>query len=184
MGCYSVVKLETMAIVVAKTSHVSPVMTVQEKGSRNKRKFRADPSPPIGSQKMVSTSQAECFSYEFSAEKFECHGQDNAFELDANDGFHDADWSDLTESELEELVLVNLDTMFKSAVKIIVSCGYTEEVAIKGILRSGLCCGCQDIVSSMVENTLIFLKNGQDVDLWKEHQFENLEQMDKYSLST
>ncbi|KAJ0719488.1 putative transcription factor C2H2 family [Helianthus annuus] len=203
-----------MATVVAKTSHVSPVMTVQEKGSRNKRKFRADPSPPIGSQKMVSTSQAECFSYEFSAEKFECHGQDNAcdmcsfglentdsvkldlglscadfganrnrVELDANDGFHDADWSDLTESELEELVLVNLDTMFKSAVKKIVSCGYTEEVAIKGILRSGLCCGCQDIVSSMVENTLIFLKNGQDVDPWKEHQFENLEQMEKYLLA-
>ncbi|KAJ0901952.1 putative transcription factor C2H2 family [Helianthus annuus] len=203
-----------MATVVAKTSHVSPVMTVQEKGSRNKRKFRADPSPPIGSQKMVSTSQAECFSYEFSAEKFECHGQDNAcdmcsfglentdsvkldlglscadfganrnrVELDANDGFHDADWSDLTESELEELVLVNLDTMFKSAVKKIVACGYTEEVAIKGILRSGLCCGCQDIVSSMVENTLIFLKNGQDVDPWKEHQFENLEQMEKYLLA-
>ncbi|KAJ0547260.1 hypothetical protein HanIR_Chr08g0370211 [Helianthus annuus] len=96
----------------------------------------------------------------------------NRVELDANDGFHDADWSDLTESELEELVLVNLDTMFKSAVKKIVACGYTEEVAIKGILRSGLCCGCQDIVSSMVENTLIFLKNGQDVDPWKEHQLK------------
>ncbi|KAI7737866.1 hypothetical protein M8C21_000961 [Ambrosia artemisiifolia] len=211
-----------MATIVAKTtSHVSPVMTVQEKGSRNKRKFRADPSPSTGSQKMVSTSQAECFSYEFSAEKFECHGQDNGcdmcsfgyesmdsvkldlglscavgmvgsgdyvvdrsrVELDVNDGFHDADWSDLTESELEELVLLNLDTMFKSAVKKIVSCGYAEEVAIKGILRSGLCCGCQDIVSSIVENTLIFLKNGREVDPWKGHQFESLDQMEKYLLA-
>ncbi|KAK9072052.1 hypothetical protein SSX86_008484 [Deinandra increscens subsp. villosa] len=210
-----------MATIVAKSSVVSPVMTV-EKGSRNKRKFRADPPPP---QKMISTSQTECLTYEFSAEKFDCHGHSNGcemcnfshentdsikldlglscavgmvgsgsasadfganrnrVELEENDEFHDADWSDLTESQLEELVLVNLDTMFKSAIKKIVSCGYTEEVAVKGILRSGLCCGCQDIVSSIVENTLAFLKNGQEVDPWKEHQFENIQQMEKYLLA-
>ncbi|XP_076882172.1 putative E3 ubiquitin-protein ligase RF298 [Bidens hawaiensis] len=205
-----------MATVVAKSSHVSPVMTVQEKVCRNKRKFRADPSPPIGSQNIVSSLQPEYFTYEFSAEKFECHGHDNGCDMcsfshentdsikldlglscaaemvgsnrvepDASNGFHDADWSDLTESQLEELVLMNLDTMFKTVVKKIVSCGYTEEAATKGILKSGLCCGCQDIVSSIVENTLIVLKNEQDIDPWKEHehQFENLQQMEKYLLT-
>ncbi|KAL8256183.1 hypothetical protein R6Q59_031250 [Mikania micrantha] len=218
-----VVKLHSMATIVAKSSHVTPVMTVQEKGTRNKRKFRADPSPPIDSQMMISTSQPECLTYEFSAEKFECQGHlnvcdmcsfshenadsikldlglscvvgmvgsgsadfganRNRVELDANDEFHDADWSDLTESQLEELVLVNLDTMFKSAIKKIVSHGYTEELAVKGILKSGLCCGYEDILSSIVENTLMFLKNGQEVDPWKDHQFENLQQMQKYLLA-
>ncbi|XP_076923188.1 putative E3 ubiquitin-protein ligase RF298 [Bidens hawaiensis] len=205
-----------MATVVAKSSHASPAMTVQEKVSRNKRKFRADPSPPFGLQKIVSSLRPECFTYEFSVEKFECHGHDNGcgmcslshentdsiklylglscaagmigsnrVEPDASEGFHDADWSDLTESQLEELVLMNLDTMFKTAVKKIVSCGYTEEAATKGILKSGLCCGCQDIVSSIVENTLIVLKNVQDIDPWKEHehQFENLQQKEKYLLA-
>ncbi|KAI3823765.1 hypothetical protein L1987_05206 [Smallanthus sonchifolius] len=195
---------------------MSPVMTVQEKGSRNKRKFRAD--PPIDSQNVVLNSQSECVTYEFSAGKFECHGQSNGCDMcsfshantdsikldlglscaefganrnrveleanDENDEFRDADWSDLTESQLEELVLVNLDTMFKSAIRKIVACGYTEEVAVKGILSAGLCCGCKDIVSSVVENTLGFLKNGQEVvDPWNEHQFESLQQMEKYLLA-
>ncbi|XP_024986937.1 putative E3 ubiquitin-protein ligase RF298 [Cynara cardunculus var. scolymus] len=215
-----------MASIVAKSctsssSHVSPVMTVQEKGSRNKRKFRADPPPPNGFQKIVSPSQNECLSYEFSAENFESPGHSNGcdmcsfshentdsvkldlglscavggvgstevganhnrVELEASDEFHEADWSDLTESQLEELVLANLDTMFKSAIKKIVSFGYTEEVATKAILRAGLCCGCKDNVSNIAENTLILLKNGQEMDPSGEHHFENLHQMKKYILA-
>ncbi|XLR57261.1 hypothetical protein HN51_011575 [Arachis hypogaea] len=45
------------------------------------------------------------------------------------DELSDADWSNLTEVQLEELLLSNLDTIFKSAIKNIVASGYTEEVA-------------------------------------------------------
>ncbi|XLS74367.1 hypothetical protein HN51_031232 [Arachis hypogaea] len=45
------------------------------------------------------------------------------------DELSDADWSNLTEVLLEELLLSNLDTIFKSAIKNIVASGYTEEVA-------------------------------------------------------
>ncbi|RYR59671.1 hypothetical protein Ahy_A05g025583 [Arachis hypogaea] len=45
------------------------------------------------------------------------------------DELSDADWSNLTEVQLEELLLSNLDTIFKSAIKKIVASGYTEEVA-------------------------------------------------------
>ncbi|KAL0348726.1 UNVERIFIED_CONTAM: hypothetical protein Sangu_1100400 [Sesamum angustifolium] len=163
-----------MASMVAKacssTSSQMPAMTVQEKGSRNKRKFRADP-PLADPSKAIPLPSNECTSFEFSAEKFESHGHTNgcdvccinqdgsdALKLDLGlscsvgtseigvsrpreeieasaDEFHDADWSDLTESELEELVLNNLSTIFKSAIKKIIASGYSEEVATKAIFE-------------------------------------------------
>ncbi|CAK9161922.1 unnamed protein product [Ilex paraguariensis] len=213
-----------MASMVAKacgnSSQMSPAITVQEKGSRNKRKFRADP-PLADPNKFILSPQNACASYEFSAEKFEIiptHGhldgcdmcsvdQDHfdALKLDlglscavgssevqpsrlredieATDEFHDADWSDLTESQLEELVLSNLDTIFKSAIKKIVASGYSEEVATKAVLRSGLCYGCKDTVSNIVDNTLGFLKSDQDFDPSREQYFEDLQQMEKYILA-
>ncbi|KAL6970345.1 hypothetical protein U1Q18_030043 [Sarracenia purpurea var. burkii] len=216
-----------MASIVAKssssTSQVSPAMPVQEKGSRNKRKFRAD--PPLGDpNKIIPLPQNECSSYEFSAEKFEInsgHGhhpsgcdmcsvsQDHSdsLKLDlglsaavrsfdvgpsrsrdeieaAADEFRDADWNDPTESQLEELVLSNLDAIFRSAIKKLVACGYSEEAATKGVLRSGFCYGCKDTVSNIVENTLTFLKNGHEIDPpSREHYFEDLQQMEKYILA-
>ncbi|CAL5413253.1 unnamed protein product [Camellia sinensis] len=202
------------------TSQVLSAMPVQEKGSRNKRKYRAD--PPIGDlNKVVSLPQNECSSYEFSAEKYEitpvhghssecdvcCLSQDHLDalkldlglptsvgssevgpsqpreEIEAVHEFHDADWSDFTESQLEELVLSNVDMIFKNAIKKIVGCGYCEEVATKAVLRSGLCYGCKDTVSNIVDNTLAFLRNGQEIDLSREHYFEDLQQMEKYILA-
>ncbi|KAF2287762.1 hypothetical protein GH714_002625 [Hevea brasiliensis] len=96
---------------------------------------------------------------------------------------HEADWSDLTESQLEELVLSNLDAIFKSAIKKIVACGYTEDVATKAVLRSGLCYGCKDTVSNIVDNTLAFLRNGRVIDPSREYCFEDLQQLEKYILA-
>lgn len=214
-----------MASMVAKacnsnTTQLSSAMSVQEKGSRNKRKFRADPPVSDGS-KTVSVPLSDCSSYEFSAEKLDImqsHGHlsgcdkcnvsevhSDALKLDlglscavgpfeagtskgkeenvVNDEVHDADWSDLTEVQLEELVLNNLDTIFKSAIKKLVDCGYTEEFATRAVLRSGLCYGCKDTVSNIVENTLAFLRNGQELDPAREQDFDDLQQMEKYILA-
>ncbi|KAF9678085.1 hypothetical protein SADUNF_Sadunf08G0175200 [Salix dunnii] len=214
-----------MASMVAKASssscpsQVLPLASIQENGSRNKRKFRAD--PPLGDpSKIMSSDQNECPGYEFSAEKFEAtpgHGQSSACDLCGinqchSDGLkldlglssasgsseagpsqprgeveseesHDADWSDLTESQLEELVLSNLDAIFKSAIKKIVACGYTEEEATKAILRSSLCYGCKDTVSKIVDNTLALLRNGHDTEPSIEHCFEDLQQLGRYVLA-
>ncbi|KAK8709781.1 hypothetical protein V6N13_060783 [Hibiscus sabdariffa] len=213
-----------MASVVLKGSSsssnpVSPLISIQEKGSRNKRKFRAD--PPLGDpNKIITAPQNGCPSYEFCAEKFDInpnHSQGSACdlcgvsedhcnglkldlglsstvgssevwpsrpreELEA-DGFQDADWSDLTESQLEELVLSNLDAILKSAIKKIVACGYTEEMATKGVLRSGLCYGSKDTVSNIVDNTLAYLRSGQDSNPSRDHCFEDLQQLEKYILA-
>lgn len=218
---YCFVQLK-MASMVAKATSCSssqvPSVAVQEKASRNKRKFRAD--TPLGDpNKILSSPQNECSAYELSSDRFEIaphHGQSGAcdmcgisqdhsdvLKLDLGlsaggsstvgpthprqevevDEFQDADWSDLTESQLEELVLSNLDTIFKSAIKKIVACGYTEEVATKAILRSGLCYGCKDTVSNIVDNTLAFLRNGLEFDPSREHCFDDLEQLEKYILA-
>ncbi|KAK9992439.1 hypothetical protein SO802_027424 [Lithocarpus litseifolius] len=210
-----------MASMVAKANcQVSSSVSIQEKGSRNKRKFRADPPLSGDPNKIILSPQNECPSYEFSAEKFDIgpgHGQLSACDLccvnqNHSDGlkldlglssaagatevgpsrpreeleadeFQDADWSDLTEAELEELVLSNLDAIFKSAIKKIIARGYTEEVATKAVLRSGLCYGCKDTVSNIVDNALAFLRSGQEIDPSREHYFEDLQQLGKYVLA-
>lgn len=57
-----------------------PVMTVQEKGSRNKRKFRADP-PLADPNKVIPLPSNECTSFEFSAEKYESQGHINGCDM-------------------------------------------------------------------------------------------------------
>ncbi|XP_059311923.1 putative E3 ubiquitin-protein ligase RF298 [Lycium ferocissimum] len=209
-----------MASMVAKacatpSAQYSPALTVLEKGSRNKRKFRAD-TPLVDPNKLIPSSQFGCTSFEFSADKFGMiprHELSNmcslkqdsseslkldldlscsvgssevgpSEEVETSECSNDADWSDLTESELEELVLSNLDTIFRSAIKRIMAFGYSEEIAIKAVLRSGICYGCKDIVSNIVENTLAFLRSGgQDIDSSGEHYFEDLLQMEKYVLA-
>ncbi|GAB2266387.1 hypothetical protein Dimus_001396 [Dionaea muscipula] len=98
------------------------------------------------------------------------------------DGFHDADWSEFTETQLEELVLCNLDAISKSAIKKIVACGYSEEVATNAVLRSGSCCCWKDTVPNIVDTTLAYLRNGQHVDPSWEHYFKDLQQLEKYVL--
>ncbi|CAJ1962309.1 unnamed protein product [Sphenostylis stenocarpa] len=198
-----------MASLVAGGSTAPPSVSVQEKGSRNKRKFRAD--PPLGEpNKSIPSPLHESLSYEFSAEKFEItpgHGQVTTSdmcsvnhdhsdglklglglssqpkeELEVDDEFHDADWSDLTEAELEEILMSSLNIIFKSAIKKMVACGYTEDVATRAILRSGICYGCKDAVSNVVDNGLAFLRNGQE-DPSREHYFEDLMQLEKYILA-
>ncbi|CAN1284091.1 Putative E3 ubiquitin-protein ligase RF298 [Linum perenne] len=96
---------------------------------------------------------------------------------------HDADWSDLTESQLEELVLNNLDAIFRSAIKKIVGSGYAEEAATKAVLRSSICYGSKDTGANIVDNALAFLHNGQETDPSKDHSFEDLQQLEKYVLA-
>ncbi|CAN0898562.1 Putative E3 ubiquitin-protein ligase RF298 [Linum grandiflorum] len=213
-----------MASMVAKASsscgtQVSSSVSVPGKGSRNKRKFRADP-PTVDADKITPLPRNECPSYQFSAEKFEAtavHGLTTACDLcgvnqDYIDGLklnlglsspvsssevlpsqpreelaleesHDPDWSHITESQLEELVLSNLNAIFKSAIKKIVACGFTEEVAMKAVLRSSVCYGCKDTVSNIVDNTLEFLRTGQEIDPCREHCFGDLQQLQKYILA-
>ncbi|XP_051127929.1 putative E3 ubiquitin-protein ligase RF298 [Andrographis paniculata] len=205
-----------MASMVAKacssTSSQMPVaMSACDKGSRNKRKFRADP-PMADPTKTITMPTKESTSFEFSAEKFDSHrhhtnsydfccvdqNTSNALKLDLGlgtstvaasrsrepgDDPHNANWSDFSETELEELVLKNLDTIFRSSVKKVVAEGYKEEVAAKAILRSGNWYGCKDTLSNIVDNALSFLRSGREIDPSVDHCFDDFQQMEKYVLA-
>ncbi|KAL3505823.1 hypothetical protein ACH5RR_031205 [Cinchona calisaya] len=216
-----------MASMVAKacsstSGQSSPFVTVQDKGCRNKRKFRAD-TPVADPNKVISEPQSECTTYKFTAEKVDIvqsHGPSNGCEtccakeeesealkldlglsfavgpsavgsskpreeIEAYEAFHDADWNDLTESELQDLVLSNLDSNLKTAIKKIIAYGYSEEVAITAVSKSGQCFGTKDTVSNIVDSTLVYLQGGQDVNTLslREYNFENLQQLEQYMLA-
>ncbi|KAK7387834.1 hypothetical protein VNO78_22629 [Psophocarpus tetragonolobus] len=210
-------RAKMISLVASCSSQMSPSVSCQEKGSRNKRKFRADP-PLCEPNKITPTPQLGCLNFEFSAEKLEItpgHGQvatclcgisQNQYdrlkpglglyspgtskvglrrskERPKTDEVFYANWSDFIETQLEELVLSNLHTILKSAIKKIVAYGYIEEVATIAILRPGICYGCKDTVSNIVDNTLAFLRNGQEIDTPREHYFEDIVQLEKYLLA-
>ncbi|KAK6130415.1 hypothetical protein DH2020_035825 [Rehmannia glutinosa] len=162
----------------------------REKGSRNKRKFRADP-PLADPSKVIPLPSNECTSFEFSAEKFETHAHTNACNMccvneDSSDALKldlglscTVGTSDIGVSRPRD----EIEASGRSAIKKIIASGYSEEVATKAILRSGLWYGCKDTVSNVVDNTLAFLRSGQEIDPSREHYFEDLQQMEKYILA-
>ncbi|KAK9725821.1 hypothetical protein RND81_05G172000 [Saponaria officinalis] len=209
-----------MASMVAKvnnsncTSHLSS-LSVQSKGTRNKRKFRTE-HPVSDPNKVVTSPVKDGSSYEFSAEKLGVNSshehppgpcdmcgmcQDDSVvskldlrlsypgieglytEVVEGEEFQDPYWSEITESQLEELVLSNLDAIFRSAIKRIVVLGYTEEVATKAVLRSGLCYGSKDAISNIVDNAMLVLRNVKDINSSSEPCFRDLQQLVKYVLA-
>ncbi|KAJ6802745.1 putative E3 ubiquitin-protein ligase RF298 [Iris pallida] len=167
-----------MAAMVARgSSPLAPSSSIPEKGSRNKRKFRAD--PPVSDPNPIShPPESDLPNYELfpidkpsenpNPEHHSCDVcQNHVFvsrEEVEPDEFQEADWSDLTETQLEETVLSNLETIFRTAVRTIASYGYAEEVAADAVLRSGVFYGCKDTVTNIVENALAVLRSGQELD--------------------
>eukprot|EP01018_Ginkgo_biloba_P036961 Gb_03171 [translate_table: standard] len=242
-----------MATMVASGSQFPASDATQDKGSRNKRKFRADPPPPLplvpcsecnanankgfvglngwkmGCQSMepfntegsvdgnLSSTQKHaccnthgfcnfCKAQQEHLNSFKCfaqlsgakgvqsenrelgfgyedftNGERSQEERDLEE-LQEADWSDITESQLEELLLSNLDTIYKSAIKKIASYGYTEDVAQKAVLKYGRCYGSKDTLSNIVDNALAYLRNTHETDS-KDHFFEDLQQLEKYILA-
>lgn len=188
-----------MATMVARGSSPLPSsISIQEKGSRNKRKFRAD--LPITDPNLISFPP-DCQSYDLIPmdKTLETTGLDHqpgmcdvcrnhSFgpprEEVEQEQFQEADWIDKTESQLEETLLGNLDMIFKTAIKTIMSSGYTEEIAMNAVLSAGLCYGNKDTVANVVENALAFLKSRQDVDSsFRGDSSEELKKMERSALN-
>jgi len=98
------------------------------------------------------------------------------------EGLPEADWNEITESQLEDLLLTNLDTIYKSAIKKIAACGYTEDVTLKAVLKYGRCYGSKDILSNIIDNAMAYFSNSHDASS-KDHSFEDLQQLEKYALA-
>lgn len=167
------------AVVASGNSPVDSSIAIQETGSRNKRKFQAEPLKAypsvLGDALHNNLCDYDVFPVEKSAEIFDLDHHAGICDmcrtqmfgpkegLDVDD-FQDVDWSCLTESQLEDILLNNLDTVFRAAIKMITFHGYTEEVATNAVLRSGLCYGYKDTVSNVADNALALLKSSQQMD--------------------
>ncbi|KAG0488893.1 hypothetical protein HPP92_007704 [Vanilla planifolia] len=167
------------SMVTPGSSPLASSISLREKGSRNKRKFRADP-PLVDSDILCPPPHAEFTNYDFfPTEKIHDNPttEQHTFFCDICRTLscgskeelglvehHEVDWSNVTEIELEDIILSNLTEMFNGAIKAITSYGYAEEVATNAVLSYGICYGCKYTVSNIVDNALALLRSGREVD--------------------
>ncbi|KAG6497184.1 MND1-interacting protein 1-like [Zingiber officinale] len=178
-------------MVAANDSLLSPTISSSDKCSRNKRKFLAD-TPildiPDPSLKESPPQDYDPFPSE-PFEDFEAHVNTcNACRvislslkktLEVEDG-READWSGMTETQLEDLLLSNLDTSYKNAIKKVTSYGYKESIAINAILDVGRCSSCNNPVVGIAEHALEFLASGKTVDVSeRENASEQIKELEK-----
>uniref|UniRef100_A0A7N0UIZ7 RING-type domain-containing protein n=1 Tax=Kalanchoe fedtschenkoi TaxID=63787 RepID=A0A7N0UIZ7_KALFE len=91
------------------------------------------------------------------------------------------DWDESAESELQELVLRVMDATFKSAIKKIVVCGYSERAATEAVMSPGFCYGSKDTLSNIVDNSLSFLKTSPGFE--RLQNFKDLGEWEDYVLA-
>lgn len=105
-------------------------------------------------------------------------------EKDSEEQPEEADWGYCTEDQLEDLLLKNLEYVYKEAVCKITTLGYTAEEALKGMLRNGHCYGSSDVLSNIVNNSLAYLNSGCS-DCFDESDiaFGELKQLEQYVLT-
>ncbi|KAG6782476.1 hypothetical protein NC653_008713 [Populus alba x Populus x berolinensis] len=114
----------------------------------------------------------------------------------SNSNFDDNGWGYCTEEQLEEILLKNLEFLYKEAVSKLVGLGYDEDVALKAILRNGHCYGGMDVLTNILHNALAFLNNSSNNNNCgggggggtgnadeTELVFDDLRQLEEYSLA-
>ncbi|KAL0437536.1 UNVERIFIED_CONTAM: putative E3 ubiquitin-protein ligase [Sesamum radiatum] len=162
---------------------------VNEKGSRNKRKYLSDLAVDI--PEVSSMSLTEFPRYEMLEEKYRnalnelgsmMERSDDTLEEHEVEEYLKADWDDPICCQLEELLTNNLFATFCSAVKKIVELGYTEEVAEWAVLNSSLFHGSKDAVSNVVDSALALLKKEKVLNTPKHPVFEGLQCLVDYTL--
>ncbi|KAE8793162.1 putative E3 ubiquitin-protein ligase RF4 [Hordeum vulgare] len=169
------------------TQEAASGSTVQEKaGSRNKRKFRAEPPSgelgPFGLEYPLTT---DCVGFEFmSPEKAAMAAAAAAAEgvnldfipstCDACKAVHATaeellecqryvNWSDPNEAQLEEILLKSLDTTFDNAVSVITTMGYSEAAARAAVVRAAAQYSWRESLAGFSEAAVEVLKTEGDM---------------------
>jgi hypothetical protein len=189
-----------MASAVARaTNPVPSSLSIQDKMTRNKRKFRTDQSSPDPVVPVYPLRLTDCPNYgapanEKGTESFNLEhlasmcdmckhlmcGPDEGLEWE--DGFNDADWSELTENRLEEILISNIDMIFKNAVNVVSSYGYPDEAARNAVLTAGICDSSKEPLSALVDGALEVLRGDKDLNTSSNFD-EDLEKTEKSVLA-
>ncbi|KAJ8754421.1 hypothetical protein K2173_002872 [Erythroxylum novogranatense] len=97
-------------------------------------------------------------------------------------------WGYCTEEQLEEVLLKNLEFLYKEAIDKLVSLGYDEDTALQAILRNGHCYGGMDVLTNILHNSLAYLNNNSgSSDGYSDETeltFSDLRQLEEYSLAS
>ncbi|KAK8947846.1 MND1-interacting protein 1 [Platanthera guangdongensis] len=72
-------------------------------------------------------------------------------------GFDESGWGYCTEQQLEEIVIDNLDCIYKDAISRLISLGYDDTAVLRAVLCNGHCYGAMDAVSNIIQNALAYL---------------------------
>ncbi|KAJ9152624.1 hypothetical protein P3X46_026171 [Hevea brasiliensis] len=104
----------------------------------------------------------------------------------------DNGWGYCTEEQLEEILLKNLEFLYKEAISKLVALGYDEDTALNAILRNGHCYGGMDVLTNILHNSLAYLNSNcesgssssSNGNLDECHPvFNDLRQLEEYSLA-
>ncbi|KAK2457291.1 hypothetical protein QL285_004580 [Trifolium repens] len=147
-----------------------------EQGSNYKRKLDDDSS--VVAEDGSTNLDDDFPPYEFtnSSEL----GLDSYTEEPQLDVVEVEDWEDPIATQLEELLMTNLETIFSNAIKMVVDLGYNEEMAELAISRKALYTE-GDLLSNIVCHIMNNLK-GKGSDTTADFVFKNLKQLQHYTL--
>lgn len=73
-------------------------------------------------------------------------------------------WGYCTEEQLEELLLRNLDQVYREALAKLVALGYDEDLALSAVLRSGHSYGSMDVQSNIIQRSLAQIDSSPGAD--------------------
>ncbi|MQL91627.1 hypothetical protein Taro_024241 [Colocasia esculenta] len=73
-------------------------------------------------------------------------------------------WGYCTEEQLEELLLRNLDLVYREALAKLAALGYDEDLALRAVLRNGHCYGSMDALSNILHNALAHISSSAAAD--------------------
>ncbi|KAK1326487.1 MND1-interacting protein 1 [Acorus calamus] len=76
----------------------------------------------------------------------------------------DESWDYLTEDQLEEYLLNNLEFIYREAQAKLVSLGYSDEVALRSLLHNGHCYGSMDPLSNVIHNAVSYINSTSSSD--------------------
>jgi len=170
--------------------------TTRDKSIRNKRRLRSiPPAMPVKIEENLSDDRRNGVVVEPASsaskpirllEGGSGSGEEKPKEREkeSEEQPEEADWGYCTEDQLEDLLLKNLDYVYKEAVCKITTLGYTAEQALKAMLRNGHCYGSSDVLSNIVNNSLAYLNSGCS-DCFDESDipFRELKELEKYVLT-
>lgn len=96
------------------------------------------------------------------------------------------DWDQYSEGQLEEMLMNVMDTLYKDAIKRITAFDYGQEDALNAVLRNGRWNGRdagRDALTSIVENSLAWLRTPEGRWEMREPAFSDLKEMESYVLA-